>query len=489
MPLPDALVIVADSYWRARTALRQAAPDWSPSEHVDLDSAALERLYAKELAGERFSVARKEGDAPLALARAERAGRALVRAHYVSAWQAHAPLEPMNCSAEVQGTTCTLWAPTQGQQMCQLKVGAALGISPTDVTVNRTLLGGGFGRRLVADYAIYAALAAKACGRPVKLIWSREEDMAHELFRPRVENQLTALLGKDGLPAALQHRIVSPTILSAVMGNGHVFRYPEVDPSCIEGLSEESPYGLGELSVELHVLEVPVPTMVWRGTGFSPNLFALESFVDELALVAGDDPLHYRRRLVERRGANPRALAVLDRLAHESSFGRVPAGTFQGAAFGHAFETYFGQVVDITLDGKDVRVEQVTTVIDAGLTVDPEIARASIQSGIVWGLTQSLCSEIRFAKGRALQRNFDGFRLLTLPETPKSKTVFIESGKPPGGMGELGPLGIPAALANAIAAATGVRHRELPLARGDVLTPYQRQFAAASRVRSQGETT
>jgi isoquinoline 1-oxidoreductase beta subunit len=229
--------------------------------------------------------------------------------------------------------------------------------------------------------------------------------------------------------------------------------------------------------LDLHLLEVPIPTMVWRTTGYGPNVFALECFIDELAHAAGKDPYQYRRALLLAHPDNQRALDVLDRVAREAGWSEQRPGRHRGLAFAHAFDSYIAQVVEISLPAPDtIEIQRVVSAVDCGHVLDPRIAASVIEGGIVWGLTQALSSEITFERGRTVQSNFDDYRLLALSETPQTAVHFIDSQAAPGGLGELGPVTVTPALCNAIFAATGKRCRTLPLSRHGIYTRYARQF-------------
>jgi isoquinoline 1-oxidoreductase subunit beta len=265
--------------------------------------------------------------------------------------------------------------------------------------------------------------------------------------------------------------------VSPVISSGKQFRFPEVDPSCLEGV-RHMPYGVPHNRLDFHLLEVPVPTMVWRTTGYGPNVFSLECFIDELAAAAGQEPYAYRKALLQRTPGSERARAVLDRVAAEASWpGKRDAGRFMGMALAYAFDSYIAQVVEISMPAPDtVDIHRVVSVVDCGKVLDPRNATAGIMGGVNWGLTQCLSSEITFSRGRVEQGNFNTFRILAMPEAPRTEVHFIDSGAPPGGMGELGPIPVAPALCNALFAATGKRYRTLPLARHSLYTPYARQF-------------
>lgn len=482
--LPGAVAVVADKTWRALKAAAALDVLFAPGPRDGFSTASLDALYATTMAGTDWTEIEAHG-APVEMPR----GEAVFEAEYHSAWQAHAPMEPMNCIADVQGDRARILAPTQGQTMIVVRVAAALGIPEANVTAERTFLGGGFGRRLASDYAEQAALVSRAVGRPVQVVWSREEDIRHDRFRPHTRNRIRVAIDADGLPVAMDHALVSPTIQSSVIAKPVLrFVYPEGDNSVVEGATTEGfLYGVPSLRVRAHILDVPVPTMVWRTTGYGPNVFAVESAVDELAARAEVDPIDYRMALLrrtagdaettpERRHGAERGIAVLERLREAVRFGS-PEGMAQGVAYSHCFETHIAQVADISVgDDGTLDIHRITTVLDGGHILDPDVVTANIQGGIAWGLSQALTSEVTFEDGRAQQANFDTFEILALPETPPTELHWIESGESPGGLGEVGPVPTAPALANAIAAATGRRLRTLPLSRHGIHTRYRKRF-------------
>jgi isoquinoline 1-oxidoreductase beta subunit len=477
--IPRGIAVAAKTYWQARKALEALPVTWSTGPAANLSSASLDARYRATMDGDRWTTVVNDGNARETIAAARSAGAKTVSAEYVSAWQAHATMEPMNCTASVSGDRCTLWAPTQGQTACQVDVAKALGIPKGNVAVNRTFLGGGFGRRLIADYAVHAALISKSVGRPVKAIWSREEDLRRDTYRPAFWQTMSATLDAQGLPAAIDQRVVAPTILSpVVVGLPKPFAFPQIDPSCLEGLSADLyPYA-GPRRLDFHLLDVPVPTMVWRTTGYGPNIFALESFVDELAAAADIDPYRYRLALLRGTKHEPRAVPVLAMLAEKADLVRPrPRGTGVGIAFAYCFQTYIAQAIEVSVSDDALDIHRVVTVLDGGYVLNPDITRANIEGGVNWGLTQALVSEITFAHGASEATNFDRFKILALPELPKLDFFSIDSGADPGGLGEVGPVPTTPALANAIFAASGRRIRTLPIARHGLRTRYARGFA------------
>ena len=453
----ESLVVVADSWWRAHKAsLRLRYEVEGPSfDSKDVDP---------RIEGVDWTEVHRDGDPNPTTA------ESTMTATYRSTWQSHAPMEPMNCTAEAKGDSVQLWAPTQGQTMCVTEVAEALSVSPDRISVHRTFLGGGFGRRLIADYAVQAALASRAVGgRPVKVVWSREQDIRHDHYRPAAAVRLEAKLDPQGMPVALRADVASATILSAVISFRGPFKHPEVDPSCLEGLkAPDLLYGVGRYALRSHLPDIPVATMVWRTTGYGPNVFALECFIDELANRAGQDPIEFRKRLL--RKGHERAGAVLDKVRDVSGWSRSD-GRYRGVALSYCFETYIAQVVELSVDKSGVLdLHKIVTVLDGGYVLDPDITKANIQGGIVWGLSQALASEISFKQGRVTQSNYHDYKILTLSETPPTEFHFIDSGAELGGLGEVGPVPTTPALLNAVAAATGRRLRSLPLSKHSIRT-------------------
>ena len=466
--LDNAVAVVAEHYWQARLALERLKVSWQPGPGGSFDDVALDAMYRNALAGDNgWAEAEKEGDALGTLAGASR----VIEAEYRSPWLSHAPMEPMNTTVSVTDAGVTVWAPTQGMQMTQIVLARALQIAPEKITIHRTYLGGGFGRRLLADFVLQAALCSKAVGRPVKLIWAREEDIKQDWFRPAFLDQVRATLGADGLPAAIHHRLVAPSILAPV--SPRPVMPGTVDGLAVEGLVEH-PYRIPHRRVDYHMLQVPIPTMVLRTTGHGPNNFALESFIDELAHAAGRDPYQYRRLLLSENAA---ALAVLDRAAALANWGHAGPGRYQGVAFAEAFGSYLCQVAELSIVDGAVKLHKITSVCDPGRVLDRVNATSMIEGGVVWGLSAALYSEITFDRGHVRGANFDRYRVLTLPDTPELVTDFLENRSAVGGLGEVGPVCVPAALCNALFAATGQRHRRLPLAAERVFTVYGKIFS------------
>jgi isoquinoline 1-oxidoreductase beta subunit len=478
---PGAVIVVAATYWEAKTALDALRVTWDESASATLDSDTINEQYSQAMTGQDWVLVREVGNPdaiqhsypnvristapeekvenPTGLASAY---TKIHSAEYESQFLAHAAMEPMNATARVTSDTCEVWAPTQGQELAQLMVAQLLGRSKEKIQVNRTFLGGGFGRRLVADVILHAVAASKAVGKPVKVIWSREEDIQHDIYRPAVRHRITVGLDQAGKIAAASHQLVSPSILHYV--------YPvavtnDYDPSCLEGL-HGTRYKIPNVRVDFHLLKagVPASTSVLRTTGFGPNIFATESHIDELAHESGQDPHQFRRNLL---AGDARGLAVLDLAADKAGWKNpAPSGVFRGMAFTEAFSTVICQVVELSANGGNVKIHRIVSAVDCGTVLNPNIAANNIEGGVAWGISAAFKSQITFERGKTVQSNFHDYQVLRLSEMPPVEVYFVDSGaRPLGGTGEVGPVTVIPAIANALFLATGVRYRSLPLSR------------------------
>jgi isoquinoline 1-oxidoreductase beta subunit len=462
VPLERGVAVVADTWWQARTALAKLQVEFEAAPDARLSSAQIRDDHRRILEAGPWVTPVATGEVEQRMRAAAGAGR-VVTADYENPFMAHATMEPMNCTVSVTPGGCEVWAPTQGQELAVLTLAGVLGLRNDQVQVNRSpYVGGAFGRRLLPDFIVQCALVSKAVGRPVKMIWDREEDIRRDWFRPATAVRLTCGLDAAGLPTALAARVVSPTILLPVFpALAPMLREKGFDPSALEGMLETI-YELPHRRVDFHLWETPIPTSVMRTTGYGPNLFALESFVDELAHAAGTDPLAYRRRLL---GKNPRARRVLDRAAQLAGWGTpLPPGRGRGLAVAEAFGTLVAQVIEVAVSAPEVRVLRVTSAVDCGRVLDPGIAASNIEGGVIFGLAYCK-SEITFDHGAVVQSNFDGYELPYLAEAPELVTELMPSGEKLGGIGETSPVTVSPALANAIFAACGRRLRAMPLGR------------------------
>ncbi len=455
----SAVAVVADSVWGAMDGRRVLNVTWDEGPNKDLNTAAV-TASLKEAATKKAASLYLAGDP------AKAAGRH-VAAEYNLPFMAHAPMEPGNCTAHHQGTKCELWAPTQVPQDCRDSVATAIGLDPDQVKVNVTLMGGGFGRRLEHDYAVEAALVSKAISAPVKVIWTREDDMRFSPYRPASLHQLSATLDGSGFPAILTHRIISPSISGqkgqATPGN--------VDPDLPD---EAGPvYGIPNYSIEYVMAETPVPLGWMRSVYALQAAFALESFIDELAVAAGKDPMQYRLHLLEKdqdlqyfttTWKTVRMRGVLQLAAEKSGWGTpLPTGRYRGVACFGCFASYMAEVVEISMENDQPRVHRVVAAVDCGQVINPAILEQQIQGGIVYGLGNALRAKITIEKGRVVQGNFDDYAPLRMEETPSVEVYAVASTESPSGIGEPSVPPIAPALCNAIYAATKKRIRALPI--------------------------
>jgi len=454
VPLDDAVVVVADGYWPALKGLRALAPVWDEGANAAMSSASIRAGFMAALDGPAAVAAAAGDDAALAGAAKQ------VEAVYEVPFLAHATMEPMNATAHVTADGVEIWAPTQGQGPIQFAVGAALGLEPGQVKVHTTFLGGGFGRRFETDVALQAVLAAKAVGAPVKLIWSREEDIRHDFYRPAAVARLRGGLDAAGRPVAWQARLVCPSIMTRALPD---YVKDGIDPSSVEG-AVEMPYRIANRRTEYAMTNTGVPVGFWRSVGNSQNAFFVESFLDEIAHAAGADPLDFRLRLLDEA---PRHRAVLEAAAEAAGWGSPPPpGRFRGLALHESFGSIVAEVVEISVgDGKALSVHKVACAVDCGVVVNPDTVVAQMESGIVYGLTAALFGEITLGDGRVEQGNFDGYEMLRLAQMPEIAVRIVESDAALGGIGEPSTPPIAPAVANAIFAATGERIRSLPLVR------------------------
>ena len=453
--LDDAVAVVADDMWAAKKGLASLNIEWDDGLNANASSASLVADMEKA-SGNPGPVARQEGDFAKAV------GGAVTRheATYQVPFLAHATLEPMNCTVHVRKESCELWVGTQAMTRTQAAAAQVLGLPVEKVTVHNHLIGGGFGRRLEVDGVIRAVQVAKRVDGPVKLIYSREEDIQHDMYRPYFYDRMTAGLDAQGMPVAWSHRITGSSIMARW---APPFFQKGLDPETVDG-AVEPPYALPNVVVEYVRHEPPgIPTAFWRGVGPAHNVFMVESFIDELAAAAGKDPIAYRRALL---GGNARARAVLDLAAQKGGWGKpLPRGSGRGISLQHAFGSYLAQVAEVEVaPGGEVRVRRVVCAVDCGVVVNPDTVRAQMESGVAFGISAALREEITLKNGRVEQANFGDYHLLRMHEMPAIDVHLIESGEAPGGIGETATACVMPALTNAIFAATGKRIRKLPVA-------------------------
>ena len=452
--LQTAVGVVADRYWRAKKAVDALQITWNDGAGGALDDAAIERALAAGF-DEPADVAKQTGDADKALAGAAKT----LTGEYHVPYLAHAPMEPLNCTAHVTATSCEIWAPTQAPTIVQFTAMAVTKLPADKITVHQTFLGGGFGRKFATDFITQSIALSQAAGAPVKLIWSREEDVQHDLYRPVSATRISAGLDAAGNLVAWKQRVVSPSIRDAAP---QLFGPPKgADPNSVEGSADKT-YTIPNFTVDNVTKAFPVPVWFWRSVGNSQNGFFFESMLDEVAHAAGKDPVEFRKSLLN---GQPRMLAVLEKAAELGSWGKpLPKGYGRGVALHKSFESIVAEVAEVSV-GKDnaLRVHRVACAIDCGVVVNPNTVIAQVQSAVNYGLTAALFGEISIVKGRVAQNNFYDYRIVKLAEAPSIEVAIINSSEPPTGVGEPGTPPIAPAVANAIFAATGKRIRRLPL--------------------------
>lgn len=458
LQIPQGVVVVADNWWRARQALADVRITYEASPHDKLSSADLFKQHQDELArNEGFSYGTK-GDPEAAFKQAAK----VIEAQYWAPLLAHAAMEPINCVAQVKAGRVAVWCATQSPSLAKWKAAQVAGVDADQVTLHVPYLGGGFGRRLELDMVEQAvAIAMQLDGKPVKLLWSREEDMQHDMYRPAALSVFRAALDGQGRLTAWSNRVAAQSV-----GHDSLKRLlPKAasnmpDKNQIEG-AFDIPYDIEHITVRQVRPETPVPVGSWRSVGHSYNAFFTESFVDELAHAAGQDPVAYRDKLL---GAHPRHRAVLALAASKAAWGTpLPAGRARGVALHESFGSICAEVAEVSIEGGQVRVHRVVCAIDCGVVVNPDTVEAQMQSAIVYGLSAALYGEITLANGRVTQSSFPSYDVLHMAQMPVIETHIVPSTAAPGGVGEPGTPPIAPAVTNALFALTNQRIRALPI--------------------------
>jgi isoquinoline 1-oxidoreductase subunit beta len=452
--LDDMVAVIGDHMWAAKKGLEALQIEWNEGPNAKITTKDIweDLRKASEKDG---AVAKSDGDIVKALASGDK-----FEAAYELPFLAHASMEPINATVHVKPDSCEIWTGTQIMTRVQSEAAKAAGLPIDKVIVNNHLLGGGFGRKLEPDMVIAAVKIAKQVDYPVKVVWTREEDIQHDVYRPVYRDQITASL-VDGKVAAWKYKVAG----SSVMARWFPPAFQKgVDIDAVDA-AIDTPYDFANFHVEYVRAEpLSVPTGFWRGVGPNNNVFAVECAMDELARKAGKDPIEFRRSMLTK---NPRMLAVLNHVAEKSGWGQpLPPRVGRGVCVQPSFASFIATVVEAEIDDiGEITLRRIISVVDTGIAVNPDTVKAQIEGGLVFGLTAALYGEITIEKGRVQQSNFHDYRMMRINETPKIEVIVVKSGEAPGGIGEAGVNAGPPALRNAIYAATGIALRRLPIDR------------------------
>jgi isoquinoline 1-oxidoreductase beta subunit len=452
--LDDMVAVVGDHMWAAKKGLDALVIDWNegPNAHVSSKDIWRDLRAASERNG---VVAKSEGDIAKGLATGER-----LDASYELPFLAHATMEPVNATVHLTPSSCEIWTGTQIMTRVQSEAAKTAGLPVENVTVNNHLLGGGFGRKLEPDMVVAAVRVAKQVDGPVKVVWTREEDIQHDVYRPVYRDTISAALS-DGKIVGWRYKVSGSAVIARWLPPAF---QKGIDIDAVDS-AVDVPYDIPNFHVEYVRAEPPaVPTGFWRGVGPNNNVFAIESFMDELARKAGKDPIDFRRGML---GKNQRLLAALNLVAEKSGWGKpLPARIGRGVSVLPSFGSFIATVVEAEVDEQgEVLLHRITSAVDTGIAVNPDTIMAQLEGGLIFGLTAALYGEITIDKGRVQQSNFHDYRMLRIDQVPKVEVHVIKSGEAPGGIGETGVTAGPPALRNAIYAATGVALRRLPIDR------------------------
>jgi isoquinoline 1-oxidoreductase beta subunit len=442
------VAVIADNTWAALQGRKQLAIKWDEGANGSVSTASISRMF-EEKTQMPGANARKEGDAAAGLA----SGAKRLDAVYEAPFLAHAPMEPMNCTAVVNADSCEVWAPTQMQTPARGGAAQILGLAPEKVKVNSMFMGGGFGRRGRTDYVNDAVEVAKTMpGTPVKVVWSREDDMQQDYYRPASYVKMSAALDASGMPVAFDAQVACPSFPN-VGRNG-------VSSTAVEHF-EQSLYEIPNFNVDYHRADTHVPVSFWRSVGWSQNTFFFESFIDELAAASGQDPVEMRRKMLSK---SPRMLGVLNLAAEKAGWGKpLPKGHAQGFAITNNVGSFTAQVAEVSVTNGKLKVHKIVIATDCGHVVNPAIINTQAVGGSVYGLAAALKGSITIDKGRVQQSNFNNYDVLRMDEMPEYEVYIVPSTEAPGGMGEASTPGTAPAVANAIFRLTGKRLRQLPI--------------------------
>jgi isoquinoline 1-oxidoreductase subunit beta len=461
--IPSGVAVVADRFWSAKLAREKLKISWNDGENASLSTSKMLEDFSRQSASPGI-VAKKAGDPAAALAAAAKT----ITAEYDVPYLAHAMMEPLNCVVDLRADSCEIWTGTQFETVDRANAAQVAGLPPEKVQIHTTLLGGGFGRRAnpVSDFVVEATHVAKIAKAPVKVVWTREDDLAGGWYRPMWHDRFVAGLDAAGNPVAWTHTIVGQSITEGTPFASYTINKEGVDSTSVEGAADIL-YGIPHLQVDLHSPKIGVPVQWWRSVGHSHTGFSVESFFDEVAHAARKDPYELRRSLLANQ---PRMAAVLNLVAEKAGWGKpLPPGRGRGIATHFSFDSYVAQVIEASVE-KDgtVRVHRVVCAVDCGRTVNPDIVKAQMEGGIIFGLTAALKTEITLENGRVQQKNFHDYQMLRMFESPEIEVYIVPSEQNPTGVGEPGVPPVASALTNAIFAATGKRVRRLPIRASDL---------------------
>ncbi len=457
--IPSGVAVIASGFWPAKRARERLEIEWELGENANLSTDALREEY-RRLAGSPGRIARLDGAPAAAAMSAVRT----ITAEYELPYLAHAPMEPLNCVVDLRADHCAIWAGTQFQTNDQAAAAQAAGLAPEEVEIHTTFMGGGFGRRAnpVSDYiveAVEVAKAARSMGAPIKLVWTREDDLRGGYYRPMWHSRVSAALdGNNGI-ASWTHTIVGQSFIAGTPFEPFIIK-DGIDATSVEG-AVDLPYAIPNVQVDLHTTQVGVPTLWWRSVGHTHTAFVVESFLDEIAHAIGADPYELRRALLK---DQPRHLGVLERVAQAAGWGEPLAqGRARGLAVHHSFESFIAAVAEVSLERGRPRVHRFTCAVDCGRIVNPDTVVAQVEGAVGFGLTAALYGEITLRDGRVQQSNFHDYPMLRIHEMPEVEVHLIDSREPSTGIGEPGVPPVAPALCNALFALTGKRIRRLPI--------------------------
>ena len=454
--VPSGVAVIADSFWQAKTAREALHVDWGDSAMRTFNTTQMMQQFREQAKSPGTSV-RREGDPDAAFANAAKKIEAVYEVPYLS----HAMMEPLNCAVDLRADSCEIWTGTQFQTVDRANAAKIAGLPPEKVQIHTTYLGGGFGRRAnpQSDFVVEAVHVAKAAGVPVKVVWTREDDMQGGWYRPAFLHAIAGSIDSSGNPVSWRSRLVGQSIFSGTMFES-MMKGKEYDPSSVEGV-DDLPYAIPNLAVESHKADVKIPVQWWRSVGHSHTGFATECFIDELAALAQKDPYQFRRALLPK---HPRHLAVLDLAAQKAGWDKpMPKGRGRGIAVHFAFESYNAQVAEVSVEDGKIRVHRIVSAVDCGRYVNPGIIAAQLEGGAILGASAALFQELTFENGRLQQTNFHTFPLMRMNECPEIEIHIVENNEKSGGIGEPGVPCTAPAIANAVFAATGKRIRKLPI--------------------------